>query len=141
MLLHRVMPNIKRSLKRQRLRLKRKPMQPIRTSLRRRRVRTVAKASPSLDISWADGSLGDSSVIVDEGVDQNVYLEDNALTDDTRELNTSGKPCPTCGEPIIREPGARGRAPKYHPECRPSAQGRRASAPRAVRVSKGEQLA
>lgn len=27
--------------------------------------------------------------------------------------------CATCGEVIIREPGARGRMPKYHPDCRP----------------------
>lgn len=27
--------------------------------------------------------------------------------------------CATCREPIIREPGARGRMPKYHPDCRP----------------------
>jgi hypothetical protein len=27
--------------------------------------------------------------------------------------------CATCLEPIIREPGARGRMPKYHPDCRP----------------------
>lgn len=27
--------------------------------------------------------------------------------------------CATCREPIIREPGARGRMPRYHPDCRP----------------------
>ena len=27
--------------------------------------------------------------------------------------------CITCNEAIIREPGARGRMPKYHPDCRP----------------------
>lgn len=27
--------------------------------------------------------------------------------------------CETCGEPVIRQPGARGRTPKYHPDCRP----------------------
>lgn len=27
--------------------------------------------------------------------------------------------CLKCGDPIIREPGARGRMPKYHPDCRP----------------------
>lgn len=30
------------------------------------------------------------------------------------------KYCPTCDKPIIREPGSRGRMPKFHPECRPS---------------------
>lgn len=29
--------------------------------------------------------------------------------------------CPTCHEIIILEPGHRGRKPKYHPDCRPSA--------------------
>lgn len=28
--------------------------------------------------------------------------------------------CVACGEVIYREPGKRGRAPKYHPECKPS---------------------
>jgi len=32
-----------------------------------------------------------------------------------------GPSCGTCGKVIIREPGKRGRMPKYHPECRPSA--------------------
>jgi hypothetical protein len=31
-----------------------------------------------------------------------------------------GPVCAECGEVIIRAPGARGRAPKYHPHCRPS---------------------
>jgi hypothetical protein len=26
--------------------------------------------------------------------------------------------CTRCGKPIVREPGQRGRPPKYHPECR-----------------------
>lgn len=28
--------------------------------------------------------------------------------------------CAVCGEPIVREPGARGRMPKYHPDCKPT---------------------
>lgn len=28
--------------------------------------------------------------------------------------------CAACGDVIIREPGARGRMPKYHPDCRPT---------------------
>ena len=31
--------------------------------------------------------------------------------------------CGTCDEQITREPGAKGRWPKYHPQCRPSALG------------------
>jgi tetrahydromethanopterin S-methyltransferase subunit F len=27
--------------------------------------------------------------------------------------------CQGCGEPIVREPGTRGRLPKFHPDCRP----------------------
>ena len=103
----------------------------------------MARGSASPDISWEDGSLGDTSVIFDEGtVSLDESIVDNTSTDDTRELN-AGKPCKHCGEPIYREAGARGRAPSYHPECRPSAQRNTGStrAPRAVRVSKGEQLA
>jgi|SRR3954462_178783 vacuolar-type H+-ATPase subunit H len=28
--------------------------------------------------------------------------------------------CESCNDPIIRDPGAKGRWPKYHPDCRPS---------------------
>lgn len=28
--------------------------------------------------------------------------------------------CAACGDPIVREPGARGRMPKYHPDCKPT---------------------
>ena len=38
-----------------------------------------------------------------------------ALTEDKVAAGT----CAGCGEPIVREPGARGRMPKYHPDCRP----------------------
>lgn len=39
--------------------------------------------------------------------------------------------CAACGEFIVREPGARGRAPKYHPDCRPAKSSRAgAGAPR-----------
>jgi hypothetical protein len=31
-----------------------------------------------------------------------------------------GAVCPTCDQPIYREPGQRGRLAKYHPQCRPS---------------------
>lgn len=30
------------------------------------------------------------------------------------------KICPTCDKPIYREPGTRGRLPRYHPECKPT---------------------
>lgn len=48
--------------------------------------------------------------------------------------------CQTCGEPIIREPGARGRLPKYHPDCRPlkSAGTNSVASPRGRRNGKAE---
>lgn len=27
--------------------------------------------------------------------------------------------CPACGLPVVREPGAKGRTPKFHPDCKP----------------------
>jgi hypothetical protein len=41
--------------------------------------------------------------------------------DDEDTTIPDGPICETCNKTIIREPGKRGRAPKYHPECRPSA--------------------
>lgn len=47
-----------------------------------------------------------------------------APTDKADAVGDAGKPtpgiCAACGEPIIREPGARGRMPKYHPDCKPT---------------------
>lgn len=44
--------------------------------------------------------------------------------------------CPTCGDNIVRLPGMRGRLPKYHPSCKPSAT-RRASDSLGISVRKG----
>ncbi len=60
--------------------------------------------------------------------------------DETHLINPPAGTCPTCGEPVERKPGARGRAPKYHPECRPSARKSDSTAARVVRVSKAEEL-
>jgi hypothetical protein len=57
-------------------------------------------------------------------------------TDETQLINPSPNTCPTCGEEIVREPGSRGRLPKYHPECRPSkSSSAKTSGPRPVRVT------
>lgn len=40
--------------------------------------------------------------------------------DDTPSPDASGPICVVCDRVIVREPGKRGRVPKYHPECRPS---------------------
>lgn len=73
-------------------------------------------ASPSLnDSSAADfdfSALGEATEAEPVG--------DTPSTDQTPDT----KFCPTCNEPIYREPGSRGRMPKYHPACRPSAMGR-----------------
>lgn len=47
--------------------------------------------------------------------------------------------CQACGDFIVREPGARGRAPKYHPDCRPLRAATSASASsKSGRASKAE---
>lgn len=59
-------------------------------------------------------------------------------------VNPPANTCPTCGELVVREPGSRGRLPKYHPECRPSrAKGSTSvsGTGRVVRVGKAEQVA
>lgn len=49
--------------------------------------------------------------------DMNPPIED---LDDPIDDIPEGPICETCDKIIIREPGKRGRMPKYHPECRPS---------------------
>lgn len=48
-------------------------------------------------------------------------ITDLPTADDKEDIPTKPEPgmCATCGDPIVREPGARGRMPKYHPDCRP----------------------
>lgn len=48
------------------------------------------------------------------------------------------KVCPTCDLPISRPPGARGRSPKYHPECRPSVLGRVSGLGTSTRSKSGD---
>jgi hypothetical protein len=54
--------------------------------------------------------------------------------DNTELINPPEKTCPVCGEEIVREPGRKGRLPKYHPDCKPSAKGSTGGA-RPVRVT------
>jgi hypothetical protein len=58
--------------------------------------------------------------------------------DTTTEVNPPAGFCERCGEGIYREPGARGRTPKYHPECRAVPKG--SSGPRTIRVSRADAL-
>lgn len=69
--------------------------------------------------------------------------EDTTPEEPSRELVTVDSPqetikegpiCPVCDEVIIRAPGARGRAPKYHPHCRPSKQTSAGRGAKAVEV-------
>ena len=48
-------------------------------------------------------------------------VDPHAFDDEVSSIPPEGPLCGTCGKIIERKPGARGRAPKYHPECRPSA--------------------
>lgn len=61
-------------------------------------------------------------------------------TDDTSILNPAPNACIKCGQEIVREPGKRGRLPKYHPECKPERKSVSGSA-RVIRVSKAEEIA
>jgi hypothetical protein len=49
-----------------------------------------------------------------------------------KDVKTGTPICPTCDEPIIREPGARGRVPKFHPQCRPLTSVSRSSTTKAA---------
>lgn len=75
-------------------------------------VTEAPNGSPSLnDSSAADfdfSALGEATEAEPESSDR---------TPDT-------KICPTCDKSIYRVPGSRGRMPRFHPECRPSAMGR-----------------
>lgn len=77
-------------------------------------------------------------------------MEDDSLPGEvpqSEDILPESRPCGGCGEAIFRPAGSKGRWPKFHPECRPSAgrSGRSASSvtgsPRVVRVSKSEQEA
>lgn len=46
-----------------------------------------------------------------------------------------GPLCEACGKVIIREPGKRGRMPKWHPECRPKTKAKTGTRRRASKTS------
>lgn len=80
---------------------------------------TATMTRPSLDSGIV--SLGGSDF---EGLPDAEPIVDlpesvNDKPDTTPDNPVPAGHCQTCGEPIIREPGARGRLPKYHPDCRP----------------------
>lgn len=83
--------------------------------------------SLSLDSSWAD----------------ELPPAGDLPPDETSVLNPPDNACPTCGLEVVRRPGARGRTPKYHEECRPTAKQRRSvsGTARIKAVSKAEELA
>lgn len=66
-------------------------------------------------------SLSDSSVsdydfsALDEAV-----VSGTVLDEESSDRVADAKECSTCGLPITREPGQRGRLAKYHAECKPS---------------------
>jgi len=62
-------------------------------------------------------------------------LQEEPLPPDNTELiNPPENVCPVCTEEIVREPGKKGRLPKYHPECKP-VKGSATTGARAVRVA------
>jgi hypothetical protein len=78
--------------------------------------------SPSADSSWANDGFPD--------------VQPEPLPPDNTELiNPPEKACAACGEEITREPGQKGRLPKYHPECKPARGSVTSSGPRPVRVT------
>lgn len=69
------------------------------------------------------------------------------VPDKTEILHPAAKVCPVCENEITREPGTRGRLPKYHPECKPeptrrtSTAGSTRTSTRSVRATKAEEVA
>jgi len=88
--------------------------------------------SASLDSSWANELPPDEEY----GGDSEPESEDR-----TELVNPPANVCPGCGGEIVREPGTRGRLPKYHPECKPTRGSTAKSGTRVVRVSKAEEKA
>lgn len=82
--------------------------------------------SLSVDSSWENVELPDAMMEGEE------YPPDN-----TQIINPPKGACPVCGEEVVKEPGQR-RRPKYHPECKPSAN--RNTGTRPVRVAAKERL-
>lgn len=97
----------------------------------------------SLAPSLSDFSDSDLPAAIDDPT-QESYPEVDASpateASEDKRPNEAGT-CPTCGEPIYREPGARGRAPKYHPDCRPSKGKPVVSIAPGTRTSKAEKEA
>jgi hypothetical protein len=74
-------------------------------------LRAEPSANGSLVDEW-DGLPPAEDVILPDPVD----LKPDVLSDGPIIPGT----CAACGDPIVREPGSRGRLPKYHPDCRPA---------------------
>lgn len=76
---------------------------------------TLLSESPSANAS-SDSELAETPDWDFSSLPDATVVDEPESTDKTPE----SKLCPTCSEPIYREPGSRGRMPKYHPDCRPS---------------------
>lgn len=63
-------------------------------------------------------SLTDSSEF--DGLPPATPVVDLPPSPDPKDQTPTDKICPACDKPIYREPGTRGRLPRYHVECRPS---------------------
>ncbi len=85
--------------------------------------------SASSDTYWDNANLPEASVAPEESP---------SSSDDTTYLNPPANACAACGREIVREPGQRGRLPKFHPECKPTKTQRASSSPR-VRVTKEDE--
>jgi hypothetical protein len=77
-------------------------------------------ANPSPKDSWDD---------VAESLPEPVLTPAEIVPDTV--ANNSALVCVGCGLPIVREAGARGRSPKYHPDCRPKSAGARGATARS----------
>jgi hypothetical protein len=75
--------------------------------------------SASQSGSWED--LSPSEVIPElvDGTPPDLSTQESESTDKTNILNPAPGTCHACGLIVERAPGARGRVPKYHPDCRP----------------------
>lgn len=86
------------------------------------------RLSPGLNDSW--DSLPDAQPVVD------LPPAPESKPDRTEAVEPGT--CAVCREPIVREPGSRGRMPKYHPDCRPLKSAGSSAAATSRRNSKAE---
>lgn len=75
---------------------------------------TIAPERESPSLKESSESDWDFSVLKDAAPSE-------GIPEESQDQTAESKTCPTCQGAITRAPGQKGRLPKYHPECKPSA--------------------